>query len=71
MRAKFWRAQGFPNLVLARKARWPASKATATTVGLTWSPFAIPDDLPVREDLKDDFKLAAANRQLPRVRKRF
>jgi hypothetical protein len=21
-RARFWRAQGFPNLVLARKARW-------------------------------------------------
>lgn len=46
-RAAFWRALGFPNLVLAREARWrnhvPIAKQRAAKA---FSPFATVDDLP-------------------------
>jgi hypothetical protein len=42
-RARFWRAQGFPNLVRARQARWKGHrKADSVSDVLPDSPFKLP-----------------------------
>lgn len=46
-RARFWRALGFPNLVLAREARWGKLRARKQLEeAQRFSPFADPRDMP-------------------------
>jgi len=45
-RARFWRRLGFPNLVLARAARWKGHVTRAERAAKAFSPFADSKDLP-------------------------